>query len=611
MRQFYLFIFLLALLPLRASELFLEAESFTNKGGWCVDQQFMDVMGSPYLLAHGTGCPVEDAYTQVEVPSKDTYYIYVHTYNWTSPFCKGNGPGKFHVLVNDWKSNPVGYQGDAWQWQYAGKVKLAAGKTTIKLHDETGFEGRCDAIYLTSAPMKGNANIEQLRQRLVKGYNEVADGGKYDFVVVGAGVSGICAAVSAARLGLRVALVGDRPVLGGNNSSEVRVHLGGAIECDPYPNLGNLLKEFGPLKKGNAMPAANYCDDKKFDIVKAERNITLFTNVHVNKVEKNGSSISSVIGQNILTGRKLRLSGRLFADCTGDGCVGYLAGAQYHVGRESKTMYNEVDGVEQADKQVMGASVQWYSKKGTIPVPFPEFEYGCVFNDSSVQHVKKGEWTWETGMNKDQIKQAEQVRDYGLLVIYSNWSYLKNHSVYKDEYASLSLDWVAYVAGKRESRRLIGDYVLTQNDIEKKIAYPDATCTTSWSIDLHYPDPRNSKYFPNQEFKSICKQEEIPLYPIPYRCFYTKDIDNLFMAGRNISVSHVALGTVRVMRTCGMMGEVVGMAASVCKKYDTLPRAVGQQYFQDLKALMQEGVGKKGLPNNQLYNVGRKSHHKK
>jgi hypothetical protein len=148
----------------------------------------------------------------------------------------------------------------------------------------------------------------------------------------------------------------------------------------------------------------------------------------------------------------------------------------------------------------------------------------------------------------------------------------------------------------------MGDYILKEDDIRKNVAHEDGTAAATWSIDLHYPDPENTKYFPDAEFKSIAKHINIYPYPVPYRCLYSRNVDNLFMAGRHISVTHVALGTTRLMRTTGMLGEVVGMAASLCKQYGIYPRGVYQNHLEELKALMKEGIGKKGLPNNQKYN---------
>ena len=207
-------------------------------------------------------------------------------------------------------------------------------------------------------------------------------------------------------------------------------------------------------------------------------------------------------------------------------------------------------------------------------------------------------------MNYDQINDFERIRDYGLMVVYSNWSFLKNEFKENNLYKNRALGWVAFISGKRESRRLLGDHILTENDLTNYRIYPDGSGSTTWTIDLHYPDPDNTKYFPGAEFKSIAKHKPIHPYPVPYRCLYSRNIENLFMAGRNISVTHVALGTVRVMRTTGILGEVVGMAASLCKKYGETPRDIYTNHLEELKELMLVGVGRKGLDNNQRYNEG-------
>ncbi len=412
------------------------------------------------------------------------------------------------------------------------------------------------------------------------------------------------AAVSAARLGCKVALINDRPILGGNNSSEIRVHLGGRINIGPYPELGNLQKEFGPEQMGNAKPAHYYEDSKKMDWIKKEKNITLFLNFRATNVHMHERKIKSIIAQHIEQGYEIEFSAPLFVDCTGDGTIGYLSGADFHMGREANSEFGESLAPEKADKLTMGSSVQWYSTKNENDSTFPLFEYGVLFDSTSCERVTMGEWTWETGMNYDQINDFERIRDYGLMVVYSNWSFLKNRLKNNEKFKNYKLEWVAYIAGKRESRRLLGDYILKEDDLTRYIVHEDATAATTWSIDLHYPDPNNSKHFQDQEFKSIAKHKAIYPYPVPYRCLYSRNIDNLFMAGRNISVTHVALGTTRVMRTTGMLGEVVGMAAMLCKKHQVLPRAIYHNHLEELKALMREGVGQKGLPNNQQYNEG-------
>ena len=599
----------LCMVSSHAQSIFIEAESFQNKGGWVVDQQFMDLMGSSYLMAHGLGTPVSDATTTVNFAKTGEYTVFVRTYNWTSPWTTKEGPGKFQLTVNGRALNNkiLGTKSTAWEWQEVGKVKTSSGTVTIGLRDLTGFNGRCDAVYFTMdnvLPPNEREALTAFRKEKLGLPEVVPNAGKFDLVVVGGGVAGTAAALTAARQGLKVALIQDRPVLGGNNSSEVRVHLGGRINLDPYPKLGDVVNEIAPLRGGNAQPGDYYEDEKKMEMVNAENNISLFLNFRAFKVEKEGTTIRTVFAKHIETAEELSFSAPLFADCTGDGTIGYLAGADFAMGRESKAEFNEATAPEEADKMTMGSSVQWYSKEGDKSSDFPEFNYGIDFNEINAQKVTMGEWTWETGMNFDQISDFERVRDYGMLVVYSNWSYLKNKSSFKEEYKNKYLDWVAYIAGKRESRRLIGDMVLTEQDITDFVIYPDASAPTSWTIDLHYPDPKNTKHFPGAEFKSIAVHKTIHPYPIPYRCFYSRNINNLFMAGRNISVTHVALGTVRVMRTTGMMGEVVGMAASVAAKNKTTPRGVYQEHLDELQRLMTKGASKYNIENLQNYNLG-------
>lgn len=591
-----------------AANVLVEAESFEHKGGWIVDQQFMDQMGSPYLNAHGMGVPVEDASTTVIFPESGVYHAYVRTFNWTSPWQKGEGPGKFKLKIAG-KMLPVilGEKGEEWEWQYAGSVHVKNKETVIALHDLTGFNARCDAIYFTTekggTPPTDKDELASFRKELSNLPEDPSEIESFDFVVVGGGIAGMCAAATASRLGSKVALINDRPVLGGNNSSEIRVHLGGTIELGPNKGLGRMIREFGHSKNGNAQPGENYEDEKKSEFIANEENVTLFSNYRAIAVDMEDDKIASVIIKHIENGKEIRLEAPLFSDCTGDGTIGYLAGADYRMGRESRSEFGEGLAPEMADDMTMGSSVQWYSKDTGKKTRFPQFKYGITFNEDNCEKVTMGEWKWETGMNLDQINDFERIRDYGLLVIYSNWSFLKNELKDNVKYRSLSLDWVACIAGKRESRRLLGDYILKQDDIDKNVFHEDASFTTSWSIDLHFPDPVNSEKFPGAEFKAVTNHIQIYPYAVPYRCLYSRNIDNLFMAGRNISVTHVALGTVRVMRTTGMMGEVVGMAASLCKKHDATPREIYQQHLEELKELMQEGAGKKGgIPDNQRFN---------
>jgi len=620
----------------------VEAESFAQRGGWVVDQQSMDQMGSPYLMAHGLGVPVADAVTTMDVKQAGTYRVWVRTRDWVGPWkakqyadnpvmhAKGF-PGRFQVVI-DGKPLAVTFGTEAaqWHWQDGGTVDLAKKQIQLRLHGLTGFNGRCDAILLTRdmgfTPPSEFKAMTAWRRKLL-GTEQTVDAGRYDLVVVGGGMAGICTAVSAARHDVSVALVQNRPVLGGNNSSEVRVGLSGLIRQKPYPNLGNLVDEISPVghwthwdavrspklprskrvlsiiakdrtrKLHNAAPARNYEDDKKLQAVLAEKRITLFLNTHANGVEMR----DGVIAQDLKTGKRLRLRGTLFADCTGDGNLGFAAGAEFRQGRESREETGESLAPTKEDQLVMGSSMQWFASNEEQPCSFPrDLPWAVQFNEKTCQPTMKGDWNWETGADRDQATETERVRDYALRVIFGNWRVLKNHSDPKtaQRYTRAKLRWIAYIAGKRESRRLMGDVVLKQQDITKGRPFPDASVTTTWTIDLHYPKKPTCAC---EAFRSVAKHLKITPYPIPYRCLYSRNVGNLMMAGRNISVTHVALGTVRVQRTTGMMGEVLGMAAGLCKKHRTDPRGVYKEHLSELITLMKQGVPAPKDPAKAIY----------
>ena len=591
-----------------AEGLLVEAERFDDKGGWAVDAQFTHTMGAPFLLAHGLGRPVADAKTRIVLPEAGEWHIWVHTRDWAREWTQA-APGRFQVEL-DGEPLPatLGTRSRDWAWQKAGSRRLAAGAHTLALHDLTGFDGRCDALFLTREPNPSLPNdltgLDAFRRRLgaivpPRGTE------RFDLVVAGAGIAGICAAISAARLGLRVALVNDREILGGCNSSEIRVHLGGHLFVGPYPKLGAVVAEIGPARGGNAAPAERYEDARKMAAVRAEPNITLLAPYRLTAAEAADGTIRAVTVRHTETGAERRLAAPRFVDATGDGTLGALAGADFRYGRESRAETKERRAPETADRQVMGASIQWYSEKcPEAEGAFPDVEWGLPFDEQTCERVTMGEWEWETGMAWDQIADAERIRDYGLAVVYGNWNFLKNRAANRAAFAKRRLGWVAFLAGKRESRRLMGDVVLTANDIAARRAFPDACCCTSWTIDLHFPDPANAKRF-RMPFKSVAIHSRFGgPWPIPYRCLYSRNIANLFMAGRDISVTHVALGTVRVMRTCGMMGEVVGMAAALCARHDLSPRGIYEHRLGDLQTLMAQGVGTGQPQPPQRYNMG-------
>ncbi|WP_338872616.1 FAD-dependent oxidoreductase [Spirosoma sp. SC4-14] len=586
-----LFCLLLCLNLSAQDHIFLETESFSNKGGWVIDQQSFVVQGSSYLMAHGMGRPVKDATTTVNFPKKGKYQVWVRTKDW-APFPKG--PGKFQVRLNNQPLPMIfGESGsDEWKWYYGGETNITTDQVAVALHDLTGFNGRCDAILFTNAakftPPNKLEDLNAFRNKILNLTGKTADAGHFDLVVVGGGIAGTCAAISAARMGLKVALIQDRPVLGGNNSSEIRVHLMGDTDKNHYPKLGRIVREMDNGDPGNGNPdAKEYGDARKTAIVKAERNITLFLNTHVYKVEKDKDKIVAVVGRDIATNQETRFEGTYFSDCTGDGTIGYLAGADYRFGRESKAETGESLAAEKTDDFTLGTSNLWASLERDTISSFPETPWALPFSDEYHIDQPKADWEWETGFgNYNTITDAEKIRDHNLRAIFGNWSYLKNNK--KEKYAKRELAWVAYIGGKRESRRIIGDHILNQMDIQDGKQYPDGTVTATWTIDLHFPDPKNSKYFDGQEFFAGTKHIKVAPYTIPYRCLYSKNISNLFMAGRNISTTHVAFGSTRVMRTCGMMGEVVGFASYVAKKYNTSPRGVYQDHLPEFMAIIKD-----------------------
>lgn len=607
-KRFVLLLILsMAVVRLSAQSKWIEAEDFTDKGGWTVDGQFFDQMGSAYLNAHGLGLPVKDASTKIAVNKKGSYHVWIRTFNWNAPWNSTQAPGKFQLLI-DGKiiGDTLGRSPDHWGWVLAGKTDIQGNEITLTLHDLTGFNGRCDAILLAQNPglilPDSGSQLKSLRFK-ISGAVEPTFAGKYDLVVVGGGVAGMCAAISAARKGLKTALIHNRPVVGGNNSPEIKVGIQGGFNLPPYDAIGNIVSELG-----NAYADQNHV----LSILNNEKNLTLFLNTHASGVEMTGNNIHFLIATDLETNETFRFESILFADCTGDGNLGYMAGADYKMGRELRSEYGETLAPEIPDKLGYGSTLKWETKNMGTPQSFPVLPWAVQFSENTVQYAYKSQWDWETGFRHDQIEDFEYIRDYSLRVIYGNWSYIKNFSKRKDEFRNFTFSEVSYVPGKRESRRLSGDYIITQNDIEDPVEhYNDGIVKATYSIDQHFPQPENSLYFPDEEFRSIQKHNLNPLgvsrrnikpedlnkpYMIPYRCLYSRNIGNLFMAGRDISATRLAMASLRVQGTTGMMGEVVGIAAFLCIKNDCLPHDIYINHLEEFKEALKMGVPRRNEP---------------
>ena len=560
--------------------LLVEAESFDQHGGWSLDTQFIRQMGSPYLLAHGLGKAVKDATAKVTFRETGSYNVFVRTKDWVARWNAPGQPGKFQLLVN---GNPLketfGTTGAEWNWQPGGSVEITDKSATLALRDLTGFDGRCDAIYFTkgSEPPPNTGEILPAWRRKLLGLPEkptVKDG--YDLVVVGGGYSGMGAALSAARMGCKVALIQDRPVLGGNGSSEVRVWAMGLIRRGKYPRIGEIIDEFADRAKKSPGTFEEFGDAQKEAIVRAEANIDLFLNHHAFQADMDQQKIVAVYAFDTRTSEHKKFVGRLFCDATGHGTLGDLAKADWTMEEKGRMGMSNMWAWGEADKDAEFPKTPWALDLSMADFPYP------------VDH--HGQWFWESGFDKDALGDAEGIRDWNLRAVFGAFNAMKNRDG-ADQHKSAFLTWVAFVGGPRESRQLLGDMILTQDDIVSKKEFLDGCVPSTWSIDLHYPKQQFAEKFPENPFISIAVHDKrIDRdygYPVPYRCFYSRNIENMFMAGRCISVTHEALGTVRVMKTCGMMGEVVGKAASLCVQHDCPPSAIYERYWPEMDVLLQ------------------------
>ena len=573
---FFILIFISGINFAQTSSLLVEAESFDSPGGWVVDQQFIPSMGSPYLLAHGMGEPVENAVTTVEFPESGRYWFWVRTKDWVPD--RPETPGTFKIIFDGEEYPETFGVNEGWQWVQSGRIRVDNSKQLkIELKDETGFEGRCDAIYFSKdkndfPPVELEEMTAWRKEKL--GIPPPANAGDFDLVVVGGGLAGCGAAVAAARQGLKVALINDRPVLGGNASKEIRVHTEG---LEFYTIVQELSTQHYPNGDAEAIPATDTINM----VVRAEKNISIFLNTRAYTVHKEGNKITSVDCFNTHTHKETRFEAPLFVDATGDGWIGYWAGAEVRMGRESRDEFNESLAPEKADSMTMGNSILWNSveiEKVDNPNPENKMKVGWkevpwAMDVAKDYEAKRGEWFWEYGLLMNTIYDAEEIRDHMFRAIYGNWYNVKQDP----KNANLKLKWMAYVAGKRESRRIMGDYILKESDVINHPDFKDGFVEEVRSIDIHYP--RGGKY----DFLTEAQFTKIQQYKIPYRCFYSKDIDNLFMAGRCFSATHVGLGSPRVMHTTTQMGVVVGYAAVICKENNCSPRDVYKYHLDAMR----------------------------
>jgi len=415
----------------------------------------------------------------------------------------------------------------------------------------------------------------------------------FDLVVVGGGLAGVSAAIAAARLGRRVALINNRPVLGGNSSSEVRVWVCGATAHgnQRWARENGIIGELY-LENQYRNPDGNpvHWDDVVLDAVRAESNITLLLNTDVRDVVATGPEgarhIESVTGWTMGAETETVFRAPLFLDGTGDGLIGHLAGARARLGKEARDEFDEDWAPDEAERTFLGSTLLFYTKDVGHPVRFVAPDSAKSIRDTPIPSsriIRSGDsgahyWWIEWGGELDIVHDNERIRDELRSVILGIWDHIKNSGEFDAD--TLDLEWIGNVPGKREYRRLVGDYTLHQRDVIEQTRFDDGVAFGGWSIDLH---PTEGMYSTGA---GAVQRFSNGVFEIPYRSLYSADVDNLLMAGRDISATHIAFGAARVMATCAAMGEAAGTAAALALTHGTSPRGVYESHRAELRQLL-------------------------
>ena len=399
---------------------------------------------------------------------------------------------------------------------------------------------------------------------------------EYDFCVVGGGMAGICAAVAAARHGAKTVLVQDRPVLGGNASSEIRMWICGAGGKD--------LKETGILEeiqleniRFNPAVQYNIWDHLLMTFVQKQENLKLMLNCTCTDVVTEDNRISSIIAWQTTTQKRFEIKAKYFADCSGDSILRF-SGAEFRCGREAKDEFDESYAPDVEDKLTMGNSILIQTREVAYDRPFEVPPWAHAFEEKGFHRVlnpRDNFWWLEYGGELNTIDDAEEIRDELIRIAYGVWNLVKNGK--KKLAKNIDLEWIGALPGKRENIRYVGDHILVQKDVEAQGRFDDIVAYGGWPFDAHEPAAFYYKGAPTT-FHSTPNP-----FGIPFRCLYSKNIENLYFAGRNISCSHMAMSTTRVMATCAIEGQAIGTAAAMGVKYDLTPRGIYEQKITELQ----------------------------
>ena len=414
-----------------------------------------------------------------------------------------------------------------------------------------------------------------------------------DICVIGGGIGGMFTAISAARNGAKVALMHDRPVLGGNASSEIRMWISGAGTRVRDLQETGIMEEL-QLENMYRNPKRNWStwDAMLYEKVRFEPNIDLILNCTCNDAKTENGVIKSIKGFQLTTYTWHEVEAKIFVDSSGDSILAPLTGAEYRVGREAKSEHGEEFGLEVADKHTMGMSILLQCRETDHPVEFTPPAWAYVFPDDesmknkphNIYAINTNFYWIELGGMQNSIDDTEEIRDELLKIAFGVWDHVKNHGEHGAE--NWELEWIGFLPGKRESRRYVGDYVLTQQDVENCPCFEDTVAYGGWQIDNHLP---GGFYMNAKDGGHLQKRRLSEPYSIPLRSLYSINIDNLMFAGRNISASHVAFSSTRVMGTIGVIGQAVGTAAAIAVKYELSPRAVCKTKITEIqKTLMDD-----------------------
>lgn len=429
----------------------------------------------------------------------------------------------------------------------------------------------------------------------------------FDIVVVGGGMAGICTAIAAAREGAQVALVHNRPVLGGNASSEIRMHICGADYHGSRPNAREtgILEEI-LLEHKHRNPENSWAifDSILWEKVHFQKNLSLYLNTHVSEVVTEDDRIYAVCAVQQTTEKEFLFKAKIFVDATGDATVAAKAEADYTLGREGKELYNEPHAPEVSDHYTMGNSLMMKARDMGHPVKFVKPFWANTYTDDDMQNrdhteISSGYWWVELGGGEQRvIEDGEEIRDELLKAVYGVWDHIKNGGEHGAE--NFELEWVGFLPGKRESRRILGDYVLKEQDCVSAARFSDTVAYGGWPMDVHVIEGFRSK---NKEANEFLGLDDV--YAIPYRSYYSRNVKNLMMAGRDISCSHMAFASTRVMGTCAVGGQAVGVAAAMAVKMGVYPRDIGKEMQTLQQKLLRQDCYLPGIPNTDSTDLAR------